>query len=321
MRSNLDSNRLLLPGSVILIVGFFLLQPHASDYIRPDPVRSASIENLTFSHERHVIQEELECLDCHGSAEDSETGADNLIPDHETCEDCHEVEEEDNCVQCHENGDAPVELIRIVDYNRKFSHNKHLEVDLSCVTCHDSMPEKTDVDPIVLPSMVACLDCHEDRSVSVTCQTCHLGTDRLTPPSHEGDFRRVHADLSRFDANLIDGEKTCQTCHQDDFCQDCHESENVDERTHPLNWEFTHALEAQSAEVTCQSCHSELTFCAECHSQNLIMPHSHTPGWVNRIEGDGGRHRLEALNDIQTCMSCHVDDADVICGTCHDSSK
>jgi Cytochrome c7 and related cytochrome c len=314
-----DLNRLLLPSSVMLIVGLFLLRANLP-VVDDSGIPASDTSTLIFSHERHVVEEELECLDCHGDVEDSETGADNLIPDHETCSDCHEVEEPDECLQCHESPDGKDDFTRVVDYSQKFSHERHLSAELTCESCHAAMPEKTEVEPIVLPTMVACLDCHEDQSVSVTCQTCHLDTDRLTPPSHDMDFQRTHADLARFDANLVDGDKTCQTCHQTDYCQDCHESENVDQVTHPLNWEFTHALEAQSAEVTCQSCHSDFQFCADCHAQNLIMPHSHSPGWVNRIPGDGGRHRLEALNDLQTCMSCHTDNAETVCESCHDGT-
>ncbi len=271
--------------------------------------------DLIFSHDYHVLEEELECVDCHSVAEESVTGLDNLIPDHDVCADCHDPEDPDECASCHANPDEAPRLLRVDTYSEKFSHETHLSAELECATCHVQTVSGDAVEPMVYPAMLTCLDCHEDRSVATTCDTCHLETDDLTPPSHGIDFEKIHGDLARFDANAIDGLKSCQTCHQDDFCQDCHETENVDLRTHPLNFEFTHALEAQSFELTCQSCHEDVQFCADCHAANLVMPHTHTPGWANSV--DGGRHRLEALNDLQTCISCHVDDAETVCGSCH----
>ncbi len=105
------------------------------------------------------------------------------------------------------------------------------------------------------------------------------------------------------------------TCHQQSFCQDCHEGDNLDRLTHPHNFEFTHALAAQGKERECAVCHTQRSFCIDCHRDNLVLPHNHPSGWTNQI--DGGRHRLEAMSDLENCMACHEQNADQICQPCH----
>jgi hypothetical protein len=275
---------------------------------------------LIFSHNYHITEEALECSDCHDSAAESRTGADNLFPPMDVCGDCHDIDEPETCATCHSDTDDPRIVPRIRDYSQKFSHETHVEGGLACLDCHAEVAAKETAAPFILPTMVACVDCHEQSRVDTECQTCHLPGDRLKPRSHTVSFRRDHSDQART-AHAGREDMTCQTCHNDDFCQDCHEGENLDRMTHPLNFAFTHALQAQSSQATCVTCHSEKQFCIDCHSENQIMPHTHRPGWVNRIPGDGGRHRVEAINDLETCMACHETDADWTCASCHGGGR
>ncbi len=270
---------------------------------------------LIFSHQLHVVEEELECGDCHDAAETSARGFDNLLPSMDVCSDCHDVEDDDACGTCHSDLDDPREVPRIDTYSRLFSHEKHLAGGLTCESCHAAVAQKTTVEPVILPTMVACMDCHEQRGLAADCATCHDPADRLVPLSHTPGFVHTHSDLARNQALTVDADKTCQTCHDDDFCQDCHEGDNLDRVVHPLNYAFTHALEAQANEKACLACHTDTLFCIDCHRDNLVLPHTHTPGWANAV--DGGRHRLEALNDLASCLACHEADADRVCQPCH----
>lgn len=322
--------RNLLPISIILLLGVFLIraQSDGDEYESgyslnrfPDNTSdniSASRSDLIFNHAYHIDDEGLECADCHGDVEDSASGLDNLLPDMDVCADCHDVEDTDECSSCHMDEEPSQDVLRIENYSPLFSHNVHISAELTCESCHEGIEVKESVDPLILPSMIACQDCHETKAVSTTCLTCHSADDSLKPPSHGLDFERIHSDFARSQALTIDGEKTCATCHETDYCQECHEGDNLDRLTHPLNWEFTHALEAQSFEVSCQSCHFDQQFCADCHAENLILPHTHTQGWA--VQGTGGRHRIEAAIDLQTCISCHIDNAETVCGSCHTGS-
>ncbi len=279
----------------------------------------AGDSDIIFSHRYHLEEEDLACADCHEGAEASLAGTDNLLPSMDTCGTCHDVEAEDNCVQCHKNAEDPAGYPLITDYSQKFAHAKHLEEGAECATCHAGVEKKEVYDGrSLLPTMVGCVDCHDDEGAEGECMTCHMPDEELLPSSHVVGFARAHSDLARRNALSSTGEMTCATCHGDEFCQDCHEGENLDRLTHPLNYEFTHALDAQSGAVACSSCHTDATFCADCHRENQLLPHTHTAGWA--IPLTGGRHRFEAAADLASCIACHEDNAEQFCQPCHDAN-
>ena len=272
---------------------------------------------LIFSHRYHLEEEGLICSDCHYDVEESVTGTDNLLPEMDVCGDCHDIDDEDECGTCHSNIDDPQAVPRVEDFSPVFSHKLHVEAELSCESCHADVAMAEVSGAGMLPGMVQCLDCHDQHAVtSVDCQLCHAPEEQLKPISHSPDFIHAHSDIARTGAP-VDGDKTCQTCHDTNFCQDCHEGDNLDRTTHPLNYEFTHALDAQADERLCISCHTDRQECVDCHNANLVLPQSHVPGFVNPV--NGGLHAMEAANDIESCMSCHNTNAEQICQPCHGS--
>lgn len=302
--------RLVLMVSVVLsTLGFVWYQSVAGLPAGDDPTE------LIFSHRLHVEDQELECSDCHGGVAESEIGADNLLPTKAVCADCHDVDDEDECSTCHSNLTQPQPVPRIETYSAMFSHKRHLNADMTCENCHAGMAEVEVATVRVLPGMVKCLDCHDQHAVAeLECSTCHAPEEDLVPLSHGPDFLHAHSDIARTNAP-VNGDKTCQTCHQVSECQDCHEGDNLDRLSHPLNYEYTHALDAQAFEKNCVTCHSDRQFCADCHRDNFILPRTHVPGFVNKV--NGGTHAFEAENDIETCMSCHESNAEEICQQCH----
>ncbi len=277
---------------------------------------------LRFSHKLHVTEQELECTTCHQTVEESTTGRDNLLPTMETCSDCHDVESDDNCQQCHTDVDNAQAVPRIENYSRKNSHKKHLDQGLECLDCHQVMATKEEVEPIVLPNMEQCMTCHQARMVSTECATCHFPDEQLKPASHTLGFLHNHSDLAAEQVQDVSGGKKCSLCHQStNFCQSCHQGDNLQLQTHPQNFEFTHSLFAQAKERECLTCHEDRSFCRDCHVENHVMPQTHTAGWANRIKGDGGRHRMAAEMDLEYCMTCHEQNADQICGSCHEAKK
>lgn len=62
-------------------------------------------EKVRFSHKKH--EGNLECMDCHKSAQESEFSADNLLPEIEACGTCHQSQPkhdkaiETRCADCH----------------------------------------------------------------------------------------------------------------------------------------------------------------------------------------------------------------------------
>ncbi len=283
----------------------------------PGPVPAEATRGLIFDHVLHVEDNEMECDECHAGVEASLTGLDNLLPDKDICSDCHDVDDDDECATCHVNPEDPEGPLYITKYSQKFAHSVHLAGGFECAACHASVLVAGAPESASLPTMVNCQDCHEMKSAPLECETCHMPEDVLKPASHNPGFLHTHGDMAQLDTHADLNGLSCQSCHDDDFCSDCHEGDNVERLAHPLNYEFTHALDARSQEKACITCHTEPAFCVDCHNDNQVLPQNHRPGWVNRV--DGGLHRFEAEADLGNCIACHQDNADQICQPCHGS--
>tara|TARA_Y100000590_G_scaffold72872_3_gene80129 strand:- start:1102 stop:1434 length:333 start_codon:yes stop_codon:yes gene_type:complete len=67
----------------------------------------------------------------------------------------------------------------------KFRHNRHVQADIECQTCHGPVEEieklylvpDTNAGPSLLPTkkleMGWCINCHRENGVSQDCLTCH----------------------------------------------------------------------------------------------------------------------------------------------------
>ncbi|GAB4373493.1 MAG: hypothetical protein Kow0042_17420 [Calditrichia bacterium] len=272
---------------------------------------------LKFSHQLHVVDNDLECETCHAPASESTSGTDNLMPTMETCGNCHDIELDEGCQLCHSDLENPRAVPRISDYSSLFSHETHLTAGLECVSCHQEVQQKAQAFPYTLPSMSFCMECHGAKGVSQECMACHKPSERLKPLTHGVNFIHEHGDQARSATTATMTAQKCAMCHTKSFCQNCHEGDNLDRTTHPLNYAFTHSLDASGKERDCMVCHTERSFCLDCHRDFQVMPHNHTVGWVNRLPGDGGLHRVEAQNDIENCMACHEQNAQQVCKKCH----
>ena len=258
---------------------------------------------LKFSHKLHVVENEVECASCHAEAESSKSGADNLMPDMEVCGSCHDVESEESCAICHSDLENPRAVPRVQD-NKTFSHEQHLAAKLECKSCHKTVKEKEVVEPYILPALSECQQCHKLK--------------RVKPTTHGPDYLHSHGDNMKSINTAMKADQKCSVCHYTaTFCQNCHEGDNIDRTTHPLNYQLTHSLDARGKQNECAVCHMERSFCIECHRQSFVIPHNHTAGWTNLIPGDGGRHRIEAQNDLENCLSCHENNAQEVCQRCH----
>ncbi|MEJ2637706.1 MAG: cytochrome c3 family protein, partial [Calditrichia bacterium] len=297
---------LLLP--VFIFGAFFLLS---------SVFASQEKSGLKFSHKLHVVENGMDCVTCHSAAETSTSGTQNLLPDMEVCGQCHDVESEDNCKLCHTNVENPQPAPRVENYNILFSHKQHLTAGLNCMTCHKEVAQQTNVEPYVLPDMAFCMTCHEERAVSTNCRTCHTPNERLKPLNHGPNFLHVHGDLASLPRQDVQTAQNCNLCHAINFCEKCHEGDNLDRTSHPLNYAFTHSLDARGKEHTCTTCHTDRSFCADCHVEYLVMPQNHTLGWA--IPYVGGQHVNEAQSDLGNCLSCHEQNAEQTCqkSGCH----
>ncbi|APF17073.1 cytochrome c family protein [Caldithrix abyssi DSM 13497] len=289
-----------------LVVCFFLLVSSAL----------AQEDQIIFSHQLHVQQQEIACLDCHGKAIESENWQDVLMPEMQTCYSCHD-EEETPCSACHTNADEPAIARRLEGFNSRFPHKLHVDKEgNNCLTCHKGVETAKTTQDFHLPTKEKCNACHVGADVVESqskCFTCHEPSLNFLPATHQLNWRKDHGLVQQMDEN------SCEHCHQPTYCSDCHEGDNLNRQAHPLNYRYTHGLMAKGNKENCLTCHQEQAFCVDCHRSERVMPQNHAlPTWANRIAGDGGEHVREAQIDFDACMSCHNDAyADVVCMTCH----
>ena len=328
-------------GAAFLMFAAFLNQ-------NSDPIKSNK-DLIKFSHSLH--SELVECADCHSSVAESISLTDRLLPNHENCVDCHDVENDKECSTCHlnDNYEPLIQKKSELIYNHKI-HNLQ---GMKCIDCHKGLDkvdysfESTEVNA----SMEICAACHNEVQIaSNACESCHIATENLLPQNHRNvDYTRSHKFLAwEQDAN-------CMMCHDNTTCQDCHVSTTgITEANVPddfyspympsnsidgakqqvllkvhgdFNYRYSHGIDAKGKTTECQSCHQVETFCANCHqSENRdfamggIIPSSHlSPTFKTLGVGTGGGdHAGLAKRDIEQCVSCHdVQGGDPTCITCH----
>jgi len=264
---------------------------------------------LIFSHKLHTEEVEAECSACHAAADTSTQAAENLLPDMETCYQCHDEDAE--CSMCHKDPDNAIAYPRIIDYIDFFPHEKHLANNIECITCHTGVEKSEDIFAKHLPSMQNCVSCHKDIEAVDYCYACHSKQKDLEPIDHKTNWVAVHG------LNSYTDEENCKMCHTETQCLDCHQGDNLDRQVHPLNFVNNHAIEAKSNNDKCYTCHEEEAFCQDCHREQFVLPRNHSfVGWSNKTTG--GKHKMAAQMDLDNCLSCHSDaEGDPVCADCH----
>ena len=78
-------------------------------------------ELINFSHSLHY--DIVDCEECHSAVTASTTLNDRLLPNHNNCMDCHDVDDDEECETCHKN-DNYEELIQ-KSSSLIFNHKMH----------------------------------------------------------------------------------------------------------------------------------------------------------------------------------------------------
>jgi len=291
-----DNRRILLAAAFCLFAGTALLRGNLSS---PNG-------DLTFSHALHVGELTIECMACHGQVTGSARADDRNLPGHDECAVCHEdAIEGDRCGTCHMRPEAiapPPALAREII----FSHKDHLARQLDCADCHPDVSKTVRLSGENMPDMERCVTCHDGRKTPFDCSLCHSDPSGVKRRSHPAGWLRDHKYRAPRD------DSSCKTCHPDtDYCQDCHEGDNLQQTSHPVNYAFTHTLDAKGKEKDCLVCHTNQSFCNDCHEREEVMPMNHSSAsWPGRDHG------IEAARDMEACAGCH-DEEDPTCLRCH----
>ncbi len=137
------------------------------------------LQPIAYNHNKHVEENDMECLDCHKYAEENPRAS---IPNIEVCRDCHEgatSESEEEAILLNfinENKKIPWRQIYSVPDYAYFSHRRHVKLGkLECTVCHGEVSTFTSPisKPFVKIKMGWCMDCHEERGVTTDCYACH----------------------------------------------------------------------------------------------------------------------------------------------------
>ncbi len=265
--------------------------------------------DLKFSHKLHIEDVGAACTDCHTAADSSTSPTQNLLPNMESCYQCHD--EDSECTLCHKDPDNAIDYPRITTYIAKFPHATHIQSSIECTTCHENVAASENILDQHLPHMQKCTSCHTDKEKIDYCYTCHSQNRDLRPANHKLDWLKGHGIASQT------MKQDCKSCHTEEKCLTCHQQDNLDRTVHPLNFVNNHSLVAKGNIENCYTCHEEQSFCVDCHRTELVMPRSHaSAGWSNTKTGGG--HARAARLDLDSCLSCHnVSDSEPVCLQCH----
>ena len=262
-----------------------------------------------FSHRIHVVDEGLDCADCHSAWEEEE---DPGLPLPAQCALCHadlDAEKpperqvaslfEGNRFRAARAGALPDEVL--------FSHRQHATRGEECVACHGSIAENEGLSaepgPELRLSMEECLACHAagQGPGADDCAACHaeIRLD-VAPPSHRANWKRFHGTLVRARTDVRADQ--CMLCHQVSSCETCHRSELPE--SHDNYWRRrAHGLVASMDRDSCSTCH-EPDSCDRCHQE--ARPLDHVGLWG-------------APKDLH-CLTCHEPLRSETCSVCHASA-
>ena len=247
------------------------------------------------------------------------------------------------CLQCHseqwESGGSG---------DLKIPHAKHLTQGINCTECHagvahgrvaereqtidglflswnETKARSNMVRSFRLRGMKTCVECHETRGVSTSCETCHK--ERILPETHlASGWLQEHGKQALTDLS------SCNRCHSyslgmvrvkasnaaaeyarsNAFCSKCH-------LTRPAGHDGS-IIPAHSANLRadgvegCRICHETAkprkvanvakTFCNQCHQKPHRKPPATHP--VPVAAGETPTPACGRCHPLSTCGRCHV---------------
>ena len=220
----------------------------------------------------------------------------------------------------------------------KFSHQFHIEMELTCDTCHTFEDGK-----MTMPGHEQCEGCHGEQIEAEmsadddACGHCHsfkeeeivLPEDKATGPSlfmhTEALMEAVACASCHFEIVETEGLATPKIGPDDRReimvsshslgmdCGACHENMSPDVKppSHLAGgWDKRHGMEARlGGEETCATCHNPVSTCEACHKTE--MPDGHTNFFRQQSHG------IEASVNRDKCMTCHEVDS---CERCHSTN-
>lgn len=230
---------------------------------------------IDFPHQFHVGQEQMNCEDCHAGLDQTDYASRLNWPIMTDCLTCHQdVDAPYECETCHPKVEAIRPRTHRVDWLHE--HPQHVRAtDMPCSVCHtDGWCEDCHAG-----ALLATTSAPADR-VAIYAPSLRGRVAQVIERQHEPNYRFTHP------LDSVGKERTCQTCHEPDYCMECHRVEGREDRFKPV-WHGT-------------------------------LPNDPVPWVLSGVGTGGGRHGQWARRDLERCLACHdVDGADPSCLQCH----
>lgn len=168
---------------------------------------------IWFSHQVHAGQNQIDCMYCHSSADESKSAG---IPSTAVCMNCHNVvkngketgtKEIAKVLASYESGE-PIEWVRVHNLPDHvwFSHAQHVNAGKrQCAECHGPVEEMDRVVQVEDLSMGWCIKCHRRTEVQFEANGFYEEYIRFHEEIKSGDRTRVTVDDI--------GGNNCQICH------------------------------------------------------------------------------------------------------------
>lgn len=268
-------------------------------HTQPDKPQTyaARERNVKMSHAKHLALEKVneDCKVCHTKLPEPFAVA-GIAPPMTTCNACHEHDTQfakGDCKACHKDlARYPIQPVLAFSHQGNFVKNHRLEgrSGETCAQCHEQ---------------TFCGECHA-KTVGRPIE--HLLAERTDRNFiHRADYESRHSIEARADSS------TCQRCHGQSFCQDCHTRRgltpvaDVTINPHPPGFESAvgtpefHGKAARRDAASCAACHDQgaASNCVECHKVGGIGGTPHPASWV-------GRHGREEIARNAMCRYCHL---------------
>lgn len=203
---------LLVVLLVVVIILALLYVNDRSPYTRA-PVGIAVEQPVRFSHELHSDQLNIECVYCHGTAEQSSYGG---IPDTHTCMSCHSQiatysELLEPVRSSYETGER-LEWERVHDLadHVYFNHSAHVQAGFACETCHGRVDQMPLVWQAENMTMGWCLECHREpeRFIRPFEEVYTFGWEE---PENQDEIGSQLVEAQGIDPDRLD---SCSICHR-----------------------------------------------------------------------------------------------------------
>jgi hypothetical protein len=213
----------------------------------------------------------------------------------------------------------------------RFSHEKHMSLDMECVTCHENIDKSVRSADVNLPSGEVCSLCHDvaekdaaHADPPAACSTCHLGYEGVytgVDPHSKGAVVEspppkvvVPAPHLQFNHKVhLDRGVACSQCHAN---VEKLEVANVD-NAFPVMGDCMGCHTGKDAPDECTTCHVSETGVSNrietTYREGTLKPHGHYRNDAHN-ENFVLNHAQVARSDEKYCASCHAPD---FCVECH----